>query len=168
MIYFAKRESDGLIKIGTSKNVRRRIYALQKELDESLHLLATCEGSYTAERSIHNSLTDYRIEGEWFSDCKEVRDFIDGLDKFDPPIEGLSPSGGRREIKLILDEPYFSILREEAKRAGHTLREHVRRVVEDYIDPPKRGAKKPSRIAAGDVFDEATGRFVTYNQFHSE
>lgn len=72
------------------------------------------------------------------------------------------------EIKLFLEEPYYSIFKADAKREGRPLRQHVRRVVEDYIDPPKRGAKKPSRIAAGDVFDEATGRFITYSQFHSE
>jgi hypothetical protein len=69
------------IKIGWSMWMRERIAGLQTGNPYKLELLATMPGSIDTEREMHDRFKDHRVEGEWFKDCQEIRNFIEVLTK---------------------------------------------------------------------------------------
>lgn len=72
LLYVAKRESDGLIKIGWSTDLRTRLRSLSAEHGR-LELLRTEEGDMPLEQWIHRRLARRVIEGrEWYRDEPEV------------------------------------------------------------------------------------------------
>jgi hypothetical protein len=74
VVYFA---TDGIaIKIGQSRDVETRLKALATGNSRPLQLIATVDGDTRHETQVHNELADYRLNGEWFEDCPEVRDAI--------------------------------------------------------------------------------------------
>lgn len=76
VVYFIQQGDGGLIKIGTSTDVKQRLSVLQTSSGEPLHLLATMPGGKTKESEIHGIFADYRRLGEWFYPAKELLDFI--------------------------------------------------------------------------------------------
>lgn len=66
LVYFVRRSKDGLIKIGHSDNVARRLTDLQSELQDKITLLATSSGGAAFEKSLHDRFARFRIIGEWF------------------------------------------------------------------------------------------------------
>lgn len=74
MIYFI---SDGdAIKIGRARDVQARMKALAIGCSRPLSLLASVEGGPAHEAKAHTDLAAYRLNGEWFMDCAEVRNAI--------------------------------------------------------------------------------------------
>lgn len=78
-IYFIQSGPGGPIKIGWTKNVRRRLRALQTSSAARLEILAVCDGDKRLEAELHRRLAAYRQEGEWFIDCAEVRALMSRL-----------------------------------------------------------------------------------------
>jgi hypothetical protein len=73
-IYFI---SDGdSIKIGRSKDVTARMKDLSCGSARPLSLIASVNGHSKHESKVHAELADYRLNGEWFADCQEVRSAI--------------------------------------------------------------------------------------------
>lgn len=70
-VYFV--ECAGRIKIGFSSDVPGRLKTLSTAAPASLELLATVAGTVCFERAIHKAAHAYRVRGEWFRDCEEVR-----------------------------------------------------------------------------------------------
>jgi hypothetical protein len=70
VIYFI--EYAGRIKVGYASNVERRLGELKTAIPSFVRL-GSMEGTRGHERTIHNSLAEYREDGEWFTDCPEVR-----------------------------------------------------------------------------------------------
>lgn len=64
-VYFLR--SPTAIKIGVSKNPRRRMQVLQTGHPEPLELAATCEGGRELERQYHHRFAAHRVSKEWFS-----------------------------------------------------------------------------------------------------
>jgi hypothetical protein len=67
-IYFLRSRTTGLVKIGMSRNLPKRIEGLKRILPDKIDVLALlpaadCAG---AENSIHRFLSDNRSHGEWF------------------------------------------------------------------------------------------------------
>ena len=81
MIYFM--QSLDKIKIGYTYNgLLKRKKQMQTGNPHGLVIIGTVKGTMDHELKIHNTLADYRVTGEWFYDCKEVREYIrDILDK---------------------------------------------------------------------------------------
>ena len=81
MIYFM--QSLNKIKIGyTSNNVAERKRQLETGNPHGIVVIGTVQGSKMHETDLHNSLKEHKIQGEWFEDCTEVRNYIaDILDK---------------------------------------------------------------------------------------
>ncbi len=78
MIYFA--EADNRIKIGTTRiDVHRRLKAISSSLHRPLKLIAQIEGGLELERSIQEQLKRFRLRGEWFKDCEEIRRDISNI-----------------------------------------------------------------------------------------
>lgn len=65
VVYYLLRESDGLIKIGTSGVFRTRLSALRCE-HGPLRILATHRGDRAGEQNMHARFKDLRVDGEWF------------------------------------------------------------------------------------------------------
>lgn len=66
LIYFI--EADGLdaIKIGFTTDIGKRLADLKTALPVQLRLIGSVVGPASLEQSIHKSLKEHRITGEWF------------------------------------------------------------------------------------------------------
>lgn len=73
-VYFIrrKRDPDGLIKIGFTRNVSARIRSLATATPGGVELLAACDGGASVEHDIHDQLSNHRVDGEWFRPSDEV------------------------------------------------------------------------------------------------
>jgi hypothetical protein len=65
LVYYIQRESDSLIKIGTSRTIAGRWAALKSEHGPIL-LMAAHQGAHREERIVHDAFAALRVEGEWF------------------------------------------------------------------------------------------------------
>ena len=73
-VYFLLGLDTGRIKIGYSKNVRKRVRSLQ--LSENAHTLCVFEGSQQDEKAFHKQFEQHRVVGEWFESNPELLEFI--------------------------------------------------------------------------------------------
>lgn len=71
-VYFIQQETDGPIKIGASRNVEARVKTLRTGSHVALNLLGVTAGGFDLERALHHELSDFQLEGEWFSPTPEV------------------------------------------------------------------------------------------------
>jgi len=78
-VYFVLGESSGLVKIGTSKRPATRFQHLVAAGGQSLRILCVIAVNPLVEQTAHRDLSAYHVGGEWFRDCKEVRDYIDAV-----------------------------------------------------------------------------------------
>ncbi len=75
-IYYVQRESDSLIKIGTTANFDDRLLTLKRE-HGTLTVLLTHRGSYTRERRLHARFRSLLAEKrEWFHPGPELLEWI--------------------------------------------------------------------------------------------
>jgi len=65
-IYFVRMENMGPIKIGFTKNVRKRLYSLNTSTPFPLQLLLSYPADEEEEEEIHDGLREIRLNGEWF------------------------------------------------------------------------------------------------------
>lgn len=76
VIYFVKADMpDGLIKIGWTKScAKTRLQCLQTGCPVDLSLIGERYGaSQKQEGLLHKQLAKHRVRGEWFKDCRQVR-----------------------------------------------------------------------------------------------
>ncbi len=66
-VYMIRQGERGPVKIGTAKDVARRLGTMQSGNHERLILLRMFEGGVAEERLLHKAFADHRITGEWFS-----------------------------------------------------------------------------------------------------
>lgn len=66
MIYFLSRPSDGLIKIGRSCRLARRLRELTAANESGLVVLAIADESRHREPALHWIFRSLRVTGEWF------------------------------------------------------------------------------------------------------
>jgi hypothetical protein len=71
VVYYLLRESDGLIKIGTSTIFRNRLSGLRGE-HGALRILLTHRGDRICEQGMHMRFRDLRVTGEWFRPGKPL------------------------------------------------------------------------------------------------
>lgn len=77
-VYFIQARTLGLIKIGYSSDVKKRIETLQTGCPDEIDLLRTIPGSVELERAIHGRFAASRVRGEWFTPSAELMQFIEG------------------------------------------------------------------------------------------
>lgn len=75
VVYFFQR-GDGLIKIGTTRNLKNRWGAIENGAGP-IKLLALISGSYLTESKLHSRFAHARQFGEWFSPTDEMLDLIE-------------------------------------------------------------------------------------------
>jgi len=78
-IYFIQSENDGAIKIGITKDIKKRLKALQTSNPYKLNLLYSINGGKSLEDNLHNKFKQYRLNGEWFEPAQEILDYIEEL-----------------------------------------------------------------------------------------
>lgn len=78
VVYFVQARSGGPIKIGTTRDLQRRLASMQAGSPVELVVLATVPGDSRTENALHKRLTKYRLHGEWFLDTEEVRAAMKG------------------------------------------------------------------------------------------
>ncbi|MGL5881287.1 MAG: GIY-YIG nuclease family protein [Xenococcaceae cyanobacterium] len=66
LVYLIGNKRDGLIKIGVSQNVEKRLKDLQSVYKTPLEIIATKRGSFDAEKELHKKFSQFRRHGEWF------------------------------------------------------------------------------------------------------
>jgi len=73
-VYFiAVRE---FIKIGWTKNWRKRISQMQTANPDRIEILLVVGRPVVYEKTMHQKFAEHRTRGEWFTDCPAIRDHI--------------------------------------------------------------------------------------------
>lgn len=80
-VYFVAAPSVGMIKIGKTGNLPKRLATLKTFSPVPLELVMTIDYDEFLESRIHRYLAEYRSHGEWFSLCDPVRGFIRAYEK---------------------------------------------------------------------------------------
>lgn len=76
MIYFARSQKTGLVKIGFTSDFKRRIHHLNSLNNDRLTLVGLIEGDMQTEREMHTRFSDARVRGEWFKPCSAMAEFM--------------------------------------------------------------------------------------------
>ena len=71
IIYFVRCQD--FVKVGEARDTQARLSGLQVGCPYELELIGTIRGRFETEFSIHDTLAPYRVRGEWFRWCDEVR-----------------------------------------------------------------------------------------------
>jgi hypothetical protein len=74
-VYFIQEDNTGAIKIGSSKNVKKRVIELRTGTSGSLTILAVTEGGLRTERVLQSVFSHARIHGEWFRPVPELIEY---------------------------------------------------------------------------------------------
>lgn len=82
-VYFIAAEGAGLIKIGRSVDVSKRVVSLQLANPFILRILlvikcASGPESFALERHLHKRFRTTRFRGEWFRSSEELTSFVSG------------------------------------------------------------------------------------------
>lgn len=78
LVYLAQR-ADGLIKIGWSSDVERRVRELRRDSRSAVELLACFPGDKPDELALHALFADLRVEDEWFHPGAALLAFLESM-----------------------------------------------------------------------------------------
>ncbi len=87
MIYFAQRKSDGLVKIGMTISLKKRMNTLKCLSGSEVEVLALIVGGRQEESELHARFGHLREDGEWFRAGQELMDHIGSLPVIDDQSE---------------------------------------------------------------------------------
>jgi len=76
IVYFIQASADGPIKIGSSKNVRKRLREMQTSSSKKLNLIVGESGGKERESALHAIFHEDRIRGEWFKRSIPLLNYI--------------------------------------------------------------------------------------------
>ena len=71
-LYFITNSTYSVVKIGRSKDVKKRLASLQTGSSDKLEIVAVIKSKGFMEPHFHRCLSDYKISGEWFSACPRI------------------------------------------------------------------------------------------------
>jgi len=90
VVYFVRRERDGLIKIGTTIRLSERLKQIAAKEGCEITLLAVTPGDRKREMALHGQFAHLNVEWEWFEPAEGLLSFIatdaqpwDGVDESD-------------------------------------------------------------------------------------
>jgi hypothetical protein len=78
VVYFMY--SAGKIKIGYSKDVRKRLTDLSNMASSPVELIAVLPGDRELEKYLHRTFKPDRVHGEWFKPSSEIKRFLECID----------------------------------------------------------------------------------------
>ncbi len=76
-VYFVRCAITGLVKIGVSNNIARRVKGLRSHSPVPLELVGWTHGDIGTERALHKRFAKYRAHGEWFRPHRDVMTAIE-------------------------------------------------------------------------------------------
>jgi len=82
-VYLIQAGDDGPIKIGTSRDPRKRFVELQTASPYPLRVRAIGAGGRKTERHLHERFAGSRLHGEWFEPVQGIEQIIDRLTALD-------------------------------------------------------------------------------------
>jgi hypothetical protein len=74
-----KWDEKSYVKVGISKDPKKRLSTIQLSNPIELIILGYIPGNETIEKKIHHHLKEHHSRGEWFKYNYQVHEFIDGL-----------------------------------------------------------------------------------------
>lgn len=75
-VYFAESVDSGLVKIGVTVDLKKRIASLQTGHAGALRLVHWEPGDRSDERNAHDAFAEHRVRGEWFRFADPIRKHI--------------------------------------------------------------------------------------------
>ena len=142
MIYFVSCPDVKAIKIGYSRSdPRLRAGVLQLQSPHEMMLLGVIDGDMDAERSIHQSLADFKIRGEWFQDCDAVRAMLAMGDE--AAIIVGPPKVKHKHAVLHISRELRRRLRAAAQVEGRTVSMQGEWMLEKALDARDKKGRKP-------------------------
>jgi hypothetical protein len=80
-VYFIRAgDEGGPVKIGRTRDVQRRLAALQTASAETLHLIGFVHGDATTELALHEEFRDEMLRGEWIAASPRLTAKLEKLD----------------------------------------------------------------------------------------
>jgi hypothetical protein len=76
VVYFAESECGEYIKIGTTREFRKRLKQIKSHGFRASHYLLLIPGGWVSERALHMAFRQERKVGEWFRASDRLREFI--------------------------------------------------------------------------------------------
>ena len=103
MLYLIKCSGNNFCKIGYSTNPKNRLNQLQTGSAFSVNLLASLEGTMEDERNLHKKFKNFKLKGEWFDYCTEIKEYFNVEDqiKMYPEILGVFMQMEQSEIRTF-------------------------------------------------------------------
>ena len=98
IVYFVRRPSDQAIKIGVTRDLRRRLHNLGVA-SKGLMLLATIGGGRTSERHLHRHFAADSIGHEWFQAGNDLLEFVRLAAAGDPSAEQFARGGSNPQLR---------------------------------------------------------------------
>jgi hypothetical protein len=80
LVYFAQGEGIERVKIGATRDPKRRLRELQAYSPVPLQMIVTFYGGTYSESLLHQAFSEYRLWGEWFEFASEMKDFLDQME----------------------------------------------------------------------------------------
>lgn len=75
-VYFIRRGTSRVVKIGVAKDPWKRLRQLQTGSADRLKIVAVMPGTPADERALHRRFADLRLGGEWFRMSPEITAMI--------------------------------------------------------------------------------------------
>jgi hypothetical protein len=127
IVYFMQ-SAGGSVKIGTTKNLPRRLSDLQRASGNSITVIRQCPGSRPTERWFHERFAEQRGIGEWFV-------FHPDMLTVDPPQEAdLRPTGPPGAVS---GRSYLGIVTTFVRQRYLPLKNAARLLAEDAGTTPR-------------------------------
>lgn len=81
LVYFLHAKDVGLVKVGRTKSLRRRVSQLQTGCPYDISLIGAVKGGRITEKFLHSRLASVRVRGEWFKADEFSLKYIRELDE---------------------------------------------------------------------------------------
>ena len=76
-VYFVQSGEGGLIKIGYTNQLKKRVSKMQTDSSKTLKVLFAMDASPLDEKLLHSGLSEFRVHGEWFQPTEELLEYIE-------------------------------------------------------------------------------------------
>jgi hypothetical protein len=110
VVYVIGSPSSRLVKIGRTKNLKKRFGDIQRMSPAPLEVLWSTPGGHKLEQALHERFRTQRSHGEWFDfgTTDAVKAVAQAVDELQPPVRRTAPQ--RRAPKESLVQPTAAAL----------------------------------------------------------